>query len=128
MMKTVYNGSFTCSIPDAGVQDLTFTREADVCAVIGIAGTFSEYWNSAVPSVAACTLYIGEVFGVKSGIAAYFYHETSYSNSLCITVHSIVPVRGVQRRPEVRFRRHAAPMLRNFSCGHLTRKCTALTL
>ncbi len=128
MMKTVFNESFTCSIPDAGVQSLTFNRDAVSCAVIGISGTFSEYWNIAVPSVAASALYIGDVFDVKAGIAAYFYRETSFANTLCITVYSAAPAKKAKVAPAVRFSRRTVPALRKFSCGHLTRKCTALTL
>ncbi len=126
---TVYCDSFTCSIPDAGFSCLTFNREVTACAsVAGISGFSAGYWNSAVPSVAASALYIGDVFGIKAGIASYYYHESAFAYSLCIVVRQTAPACRTQRKPASRFHRHAAPMLRHFSCGHLTRKCAALTL
>ena len=128
-MTTDLNSNFYCSVLGNGAESLSVRR--DVAAadfVVGIACAFpvSGYWNEAVPSVAASLLSVGQVFGVSAGIAAYCYRESAYAYSLCITVSAAPAVRKVART--VRFRRHAAPMIKRVSCGHLTRKCTALTL
>ena len=122
------DNNFYCSIRQSAVE--TFSLKEREGAVFAVRNQFSgmEYWNQAVPSVSASALSIGLCFEVKAGIAAYLYRETAFSANLCITVNAFAPAARKTVTKSDRFARHAAPSFRRVSCGHLTRKCTALTL
>lgn len=122
------DNNFYCSIRQSAVEKFSLNERE--CAVVAVRRQFSgtEYWNEAVPSVAASSLSIGICFEVKAGIAAYLYRETAFASTLCITVNAFAPAAPKTIAKADRFARHAAPSFRRVSCGHLTRKCTALTL
>ncbi len=126
--ETMMDNSFYCSIRQSAVEKFSLNERE--CAVVAVRSQFSgmEYWNEAVPSVAASALSEGICFEVKAGIAAYLYRETAFSATLCITVNAFAPAARRTIAKSDRFARHAAPSCRRVSCGHLTRKCTALTL
>lgn len=122
------DNNFYCSIRQSAVEKFSLNERE--CAVVAVRKQFSgaDYWNEAVPSVAASALSTGLCFEVKAGIAAYLYRETAFTASLCITVNAFAPAARKTVAKSDRFARHAAPSFRRVSCGHLTRKCTVLTL
>lgn len=128
MIELNRNSEFYCSVRQS-VEE-SFRIEAIAGVAVGVVRSFSSegYWDCAVPSVQASRLYVGICFDIKAGVAEYLYKDTAFAASLYFTVTSAPRMATVRIEKCVRFQRHAAPALRRFSCGHLTRKCTALTL
>ena len=122
------DNNFYCSIRQSAVEKFSLNERE--CAVVAVSRQFSgaEYWNQSVPSVAASALSAGLCFEVKAGIAAYLYRESAFASALCITINAYAPATRKTIGKADRFARHAAPSFRRVSCGHLTRKCTALSL
>jgi len=125
------NNSFFCSVPANDLQNFAVSAVPVSDAVIRIVRPFScaDYWNAAVPSVKAGFLPVGDFFAIRGGIAEYYLRDTDFAASLCITVSSIRPPAPAKRPfSPSRFLRHEVRYVRRFSCGNLSRKCTALTL
>lgn len=128
MIELNRNKDFYCSVRQSVEENFRIDAVADVA--VGVVRSFSleGYWNGAVPSVQASRLAVGICFDIKAGVAEYLYKDSVFAASLYFTVTSAPRMATVRIEKCVRFQRHAAPALRRFSCGHLTRKCTALTL